>query len=507
MHIPDGYLSPETYIPATVGFVPLALYAYKRVKKTVTSETLPFLSSLTALSFVIMMFNIPIPGGTSGHAIGAAAIAILFGPWAGFLSLSIVLFIQALVFGDGGITSFPINAFSMGFVASFTASAVYSFLKNHFKNSTSAFWAGWASLVMAALSSSIFLGIQPLIATDSNGHPLFFPFNLTITIPAMVGSHILFFGVVEGIFTTLTLGFVQKMNPEFLSRPIQTFRKRDLAILGFFLSALFLLVPLGLLTRYPAWGEWTSDTYTRILGFIPEGMRKFSEIYTAPLSDYSLKSVNPVSAYYLSALIGIGLIFFFSAILFRQFRRPEKSTDQILALLYVSGILFLTLTSTLYIILAVLFFLFLLSFRQFPRHFKRAFLIVLFFNSIVTVFYILYASVQHTSFIHFILLINLRTFTLTYLTLLFISKINLFAVFSFSSTLTYLLTISYGQILSFRRIFNDFRFSLKSRMIKKPKRRDIYAFISSTAFFFMNKSLNNSKEIFQAMQSRGFLND
>ncbi len=507
MHIPDGYLSPETYIPAYLGFLPLALYAYKKVKKNLTNETLPFLSTLTALSFIIMMFNIPIPGGTSGHAVGAAAIAILFGPWTGFLSMSIVLFIQALVFGDGGITSYPINAFSMGFVSSFTAFYVYIVIKKYLKNSATAFLSGWISIVMASLSSSIFLGIQPLIASDASGHPLFFPLNLSVTIPAMVGSHILFFGVAEGIFTLLTLEFVRKLNPEFLSTHETSFQKRDLLIFGFFLTILFLLIPLGLFTGYPAWGEWTSGYYQRILGFIPEGIRNFSGIYAAPLDDYSLKNLDPVSSYYISALIGIVSIFVISALLFKKSHQFTKSTHKMLFATYLILILLLTLTANIYLILTSLLLLFLISGRQFPKYFKRAFLALLFFNTLVTAFYILYAYLHHTSSTSSIILINLRTFTLTYLTFLFIGKVNLFSVFSFSKTLTYLLTISYSQILSFRQIFEEFRLALKSRLIKKPKRIDIYHFISSTAYFFMNKSLNNSKEIFQAMQSRGFFND
>ncbi|NOY53080.1 MAG: cobalt transporter CbiM [Deltaproteobacteria bacterium] len=214
MHIPDGYLSPVTYLPAYAVAVPLWVHAFRRVRRLLNEETLPFISALTALSFMIMMLNIPIPGGTSGHAIGTAVIAILFGPWTGFLSVSLVLLIQALLFGDGGITSFPINALTMGCIAAFTAAWLYPFLEKRIRRSVAAFLSGWSSIVLASVGIALALGIQPVIAADSAGKPLFFPFPISVTVPALVGAHMLFFGVAEGIFTVLVLNFVRRIRPE-----------------------------------------------------------------------------------------------------------------------------------------------------------------------------------------------------------------------------------------------------------------------------------------------------
>ena len=81
MHIPDGYLSPITCIATYAAALPLWVIAFKKLKQDLNETTLPLIASLSALSFIIMMFNIPIPGGTSGHAVGASLIAILFGQW------------------------------------------------------------------------------------------------------------------------------------------------------------------------------------------------------------------------------------------------------------------------------------------------------------------------------------------------------------------------------------------------------------------------------------------
>jgi cobalt/nickel transport system permease protein len=129
------------------------------------------------------------------------------------------------------------------------------------------------------------------------------------------------------------------------------------------------------------------------------------------------------------------------------------------------------------------------------------------FNSFITISYIIYAYFKSINWLDYIILINLRVFSITFLTFLFINKVNIFKAVSFSKTLSYILVLSYSQILTFKKYLNDFKFALKSRSIEKPKLRDSYNFISSIFFFFLNKSLNNSKEIAQAMKSRGFFND
>lgn len=215
MHIPDGYLSPVTYIPSYAVAVPLMAYGIKKLKEKLNDQTFPLISSLTAMSFLIMMINIPIPGGTSGHAIGTAAISILIDPWIAFVSISLVLLIQALIFGDGGITAWAVNSLAMGFVASFVAYYTYKGLSK-FNENIALFISGWLSIVTASFVVAVFLGIQPVVAHTPDGKPLFFPFGLEITIPALVGSHMLYFGVVEGIYTLVVIKFVERIKNPFL---------------------------------------------------------------------------------------------------------------------------------------------------------------------------------------------------------------------------------------------------------------------------------------------------
>src|ERR1035437_5050145 len=109
MHIPDGYLSPQTYIPLYGVFAVAVTVAVKKVKKEVSARDIPYLGMAAAFSFIIMLFNLPVPGGTTGHAVGSAVIALVFGLWVGVFGVSVAIILLGLIFGDGGITAIGAN--------------------------------------------------------------------------------------------------------------------------------------------------------------------------------------------------------------------------------------------------------------------------------------------------------------------------------------------------------------------------------------------------------------
>src|SRR5580704_16770691 len=125
MHILAAYLSPATCATLYATSAPFWYVALQRVKKTLHTRLVPLLSLFAAFSFVIMMFNLPLPGGTTGHAVGIGLAAVVLGPWASMLAVSIALIIQALFFGDGGITAIGANCFNMAIVGSLVAYGVY----------------------------------------------------------------------------------------------------------------------------------------------------------------------------------------------------------------------------------------------------------------------------------------------------------------------------------------------------------------------------------------------
>ena len=104
---------------------PFGYVAVQRVRKVLTHRTVPALAMFSAFSFILMMFNVPLPGGTTGHAVGGTLVAIVLGPWAAVLSVSVVLAIQALLFGDGGLTSFGANCFNMAVVLPMVGYFIY----------------------------------------------------------------------------------------------------------------------------------------------------------------------------------------------------------------------------------------------------------------------------------------------------------------------------------------------------------------------------------------------
>jgi cobalt/nickel transport system permease protein len=214
MHIPDGYLSPQTYAPMFVVAAAFWAIAVRKIKTELSHRHVPYLAMAAAFSFLIQMFNIPIPGGTTGHAVGGAIIAILLGPWAAVLAISIVLIIQAIVFGDGGITAIGANCFNMAVVMPFVSYWVFRFTRGSSREGKrvimSAFLAGYTGLFMASISTAIQFGIQPLIAHDAQGTPLYAPYPLEIAIPVMAIEHLLLFGIIEGIVTALILKYFMK---------------------------------------------------------------------------------------------------------------------------------------------------------------------------------------------------------------------------------------------------------------------------------------------------------
>src|SRR5216684_474388 len=101
MHIPDGYLSPASAAVMYAAAVPFWAVAVQRARRVLNDRTVPLLAIFAALSFAIMMFNIPVPGGTTAHGVGGTLLAIVLGPWAAIIGVSVALILQSLFFGDG----------------------------------------------------------------------------------------------------------------------------------------------------------------------------------------------------------------------------------------------------------------------------------------------------------------------------------------------------------------------------------------------------------------------
>ncbi len=339
MHIPDGYLSPATCGVMYAVMIPLWAASSRVMNKTLNAKQAPLLAMSAAFCFLIQMFNIPVIGGTTGHAVGATLVAIVLGPWAACVSVSIALTIQALIFGDGGISALGANCFNMAFVMPFVGYYVYKTIAAGAAPDSRRRWiaagaAGYVSLLAAATAAAVQFGIQPAIAHDAAGRALYCPYGLGAALTAMVGEHLILFCWIEAIVTGLVVALLGRTEPDLVSwtRPDTAILARPARLLVA-LALLILACPVGLVLPEifrsgDAWGEWSPEDLGRALGYIPEGLRKLSNLWSAPLPDYSVTGLEGTGTggasigYIISAIIGVAVcavaIFIVGRILLRR---------------------------------------------------------------------------------------------------------------------------------------------------------------------------------------------
>jgi len=343
LHIPDGYLSPSTCGILAGAATPFWYTALRHVQKTFSTRMIPLLSVFAAFSFVIMMFNLPLPGGTTGHAVGMGVAAIVLGPWASMLAISMALFIQAVFFGDGGITAIGANCFNMAIVGSLVSYAVYRLLGyratlGSARRVLGAGIAGYLAINVAALCAAIEFGIQPILFRDAAGAPLYAPYPLSISIPAMMVGHLTLAGLAEFIISAGVIAYLQRTDPGLLRQSAADAPDIDDAVpaapdaitlptarkLWLGLALLLILTPLGILAVGSAWGEWSAQDFrdpqarqqiaaasgNRLPpSHVPRGLERLSSIWTAPLSRYAPAFVRSAAiGYFVSGMVGVGLI-------------------------------------------------------------------------------------------------------------------------------------------------------------------------------------------------------
>lgn len=208
MHIPDGLIAPQAYLAATALVLPFWALGVRKLVRRLDERLIPRLAVLTALAFVLSTVMIPLPGGTSAHLIGIGLLVIACGFWAAFLAFSLVLLLQAVLFGAGGITALPINALCMGLAGGGVIALGHRLLSGRLAGSRWSMLAVllpvWAGIAVAATLIAVVLGIQPMLGQDSTGQPLYFPFGIAVTLPVIVLPHLLI-GAIEGLLSAAVL--------------------------------------------------------------------------------------------------------------------------------------------------------------------------------------------------------------------------------------------------------------------------------------------------------------
>ncbi len=363
MHIPDGYLSPSTCAGLYAASTPFWYVALRRLKGTLHSQMVPLISVFSAFSFVIMMFNLPLPGGTTGHAVGMGVAAIVLGPWASVAAISIALVIQAVFFGDGGITAIGANCFNMAIAGSLVAYFVYRLigyraLVGAGRRIAAAGFAGYLAINVSALLAAIEFGIQPLFFRDATGAPLYAPYPLAISIPAMMIGHVTVAGIAEFVISAGLIAWLQRTDPSLLCRtakdapdaagpmiPSAAPRLAPAArTLWIAVALLAVLAPLGIQFAGSAWGEWTAQDFsdpqarsqiTAASGNhasparAPSGLERISRLWTAPIARYAPAFIpSTFAGYAFSALIGVGGIAAISLVAGWTLRRREHAAGR-----------------------------------------------------------------------------------------------------------------------------------------------------------------------------------
>ncbi len=203
MHIPDGFLSPVVTLPAWAVATPLWWLSARRGLGGTPVESVPVVGSLTALAFVLQGIAIPVPGGTSVHLSGAALLAILYGPATAFACQSLVLLLQAVLLGAGGVTVLPVNAIALGLAGPGVAWLVHRALVRA-SGRAAAFAGAWAGTQAATLAVALVLGLQHRLA------PSYMPVPFEVTVVAMMVPSLAVLGVVEGLYTVAALSILRR---------------------------------------------------------------------------------------------------------------------------------------------------------------------------------------------------------------------------------------------------------------------------------------------------------
>lgn len=208
MHIPDGFLSIPVALVGWILLITLVVIALRQTREQFQDRQVPLMGILAAFVFAAQMINFPVAGGTSGHLLGGALVAILLGPWASVLVMTSVLGVQALLFQDGGLLAIGFNAFNMGVIAAFTGYAAYRLIRRFLGQGrgvqlAAAALGAWLSVEFAAIATALELAF-------SNTSPL------SVALPTMAGVHALI-GIGEALITVAALAFIQQTRPDLIT--------------------------------------------------------------------------------------------------------------------------------------------------------------------------------------------------------------------------------------------------------------------------------------------------
>src|SRR5512136_1562511 len=227
MHIPDGFIPISQALIYWVIALIFIFLSLRWARSEMSEEKVPLVAVLAAGIFAIQTMNMAlplsiVPGGVSGHVVGAALAAIVLGsPFAAVFILTLVLILQAIFFGDGGITAMGANIINMGVLGGFFGFYSWQSVNNLFHNRfCAAFIAGWVSLFIPAIVCAVQLAVAGTLP-------------LTFGLVTM-GIYHAVIGIIEGGVTAFALSLIVHARPDIITgeAPAGTRKARDVVIIA-----------------------------------------------------------------------------------------------------------------------------------------------------------------------------------------------------------------------------------------------------------------------------------
>jgi len=211
LHIPDGLMWPALLGVGWIVSIGMVWYAVRKTRSPLARERIPLMALLGAGIFVAQMLNFPVGGGTTGHLVGAALATIMLGFAPALLVMTLILIVQALMFGDGGVTALGLNILNMAVIGCGVSQLIYGRFGGSMKRGAT-IAAAWAAVFGGALACAIELGASYWASAGSYGIPM------TVALPSMLGYHALI-GAGEGILTAGIIAYLHQLLPEIFASP------------------------------------------------------------------------------------------------------------------------------------------------------------------------------------------------------------------------------------------------------------------------------------------------
>jgi cobalamin biosynthesis protein CbiM len=201
MHIPDGFIDLKTSAAfAAIGAAGVGV-SLKGAQRQLSEKSAPLAGLTAVFVFAVQMLNFPVAAGTSGHLLGGVLAAVLVGPYAASLVITVVLIIQAFLFADGGLTALGLSIFNMSLVGVWVGYGIFLLVMKvlPMKKPSVAMASAIGALISVPAAAVGFVLQYAVGATAT--------YETSAVLTAMVGTHILI-GIGEAVITFLTISAV-----------------------------------------------------------------------------------------------------------------------------------------------------------------------------------------------------------------------------------------------------------------------------------------------------------